>query len=206
MDKQMNIFEKMSAITAELKTVEKELVVKAGNGSYKAVSEISVLRAVKPLEAKYGVYGYPCKRQIVSQETLSNNGRNNFFVRVETTYRFVNVENPSEFIEVTTYGDGMDSGDKASGKAQTYSDKYALLKAFQIMTGDDPDQYASDSYWDAPKAKAPGHDTTLANVAKAAYGIDLNKLAIARHRASVDELTDEDLNFAIDAKKKARGE
>ena len=26
----------------------------------------------------------------------------------------------------------------------TYSDKYALLKAYKIVTGDDPDQYASE--------------------------------------------------------------
>ena len=34
---------------------------------------------------------------------------------------------------------------KAPGKAMTYADKYALLKAYKIITGEDPDQnYSND--------------------------------------------------------------
>ena len=65
-------------------------------------------------------------------------------MRVETTYRFVNIEDPNEFVDIKTYGDGIDSVDKAPGKAMTYGDKYALLKAYKIITGDDPDQKASE--------------------------------------------------------------
>lgn len=65
-------------------------------------------------------------------------------MRIETIYRFVNIEKPEEFIEITTYGDGVDSQDKAVGKAMTYADKYALLKAYKIETGEDPDQNASE--------------------------------------------------------------
>ena len=65
---------------------------------------------------------------------------NQIFLRIETTYKFVNIENPEESIEITTYGDGIDTQDKAPGKAMTYADKYALLKAYKIITGDDPDQ------------------------------------------------------------------
>ena len=32
---------------------------------------------------------------------------------------------------------------KHHGKAMTYADKYALMKAYKIMTGDDPDQNKS---------------------------------------------------------------
>ena len=69
--------------------------------------------------------------------------RKQLFLRIETVYRFVDMDDPTQFIEVTTYGDGLDSGDKATGKAMTYADKYALLKAYKIVTGDDPDQEAS---------------------------------------------------------------
>ena len=37
----------------------------------------------------------------------------------------------------------LDSGDKGDGKAMTYGDKYALMKAYKISTGDDPDAQAS---------------------------------------------------------------
>ena len=58
-------------------------------------------------------------------------------MRIEITYRFINIDNPSEFIDIKSYGDGLDTGDKAPGKAMTYGDKYALMKAYKISTGDD---------------------------------------------------------------------
>ena len=69
--KQMNIFEKLSYITAEIGVVEKNLKVQVNqNSSYKAVSERDVLDAVKPIEAKYRVYSYPVSRQIVDRDIL----------------------------------------------------------------------------------------------------------------------------------------
>ena len=68
----MNIFEKLSAITAELNAVAKNLRVGEGRSSYKAVGEADVLAAVKPLEAKYGVYSYPCARRIVDSDIITS--------------------------------------------------------------------------------------------------------------------------------------
>lgn len=150
----MNIYEKLAAITAELNVVAKNLKVGEGRNSYKAVGEADVLAAVKPLEAKYKVYSYPCARKIVDNDVITTkkfyNGQESesskFYMRVETSYRFVNTEDPKDFCETTTYGDGIDSGDKAPGKAMTYGDKYALLKAYKIITGDDPDQTMSEDW------------------------------------------------------------
>lgn len=52
----MNLIEKMSAITMEISAVAKNLNVDMGRNSYKAVGEADILAAVKPIEAKYGVY------------------------------------------------------------------------------------------------------------------------------------------------------
>ncbi len=148
----MNIYEKLAAITSELSHVAKNLKVGEGKSSYKAVGEADVLAAVKPLEEKHKVYSYPYSRKIVDNDVLTSTSSYNgqerttskFFMRVETVYRFVNTEKPEEFVDITTYGDGMDAGDKAPGKAMTYGDKYALLKAYKIITGDDPDQNMSE--------------------------------------------------------------
>lgn len=148
----MNIYEKLQKITEEMEVVEKELNVQVNKtSSYKAVSERNILDNVKPLENKYKVFSYPLKREVIDRDTLVKeteyNGTitrtNTIFMRIETTYRFVNVEKPDEFIDITTYGDGLDTGDKAPGKAMTYADKYALMKAYKISTGDDPDKEAS---------------------------------------------------------------
>lgn len=145
----MNIFEKMSAVTNEITAVAKNLNVGYGRSSYKAVGEADVLAAVKPAEAKYKIYSYPYDREIVESGVLTSikqdgtESRQNF-LRVRTVYRFVDMEKIGDFVDIVTYGDGIDPGDKAPGKAMTYGDKYALLKAYKIITGDDPDQYASE--------------------------------------------------------------
>lgn len=148
----MNIYQKMAAATAEMETVSKNLEIVAGRNSYKAVSERDVIDAVKKIEAKHGIYSFPVKRSITESDALESetnyNGnvqkKTTFFLRIETVYRFVNVEDPSDYIETVSYGDGLDAGDKATGKAMTYADKYALMKAYKISTGEDPDQAASE--------------------------------------------------------------
>lgn len=162
--RKMNIYEKLLNITTDLKAVAKNLQVGDGKFSYKAVGEADVLNAVKPLEAKYKVYSYPCNRQVIESEVLENTNykgevKKSLFLRIETTYRFVNIEEPTEYIDITTYGDGIDTQDKAPGKAMTYGDKYALLKAYKIMTGEDPDQEESKEVI-GTKKEAPNNQIT----------------------------------------------
>ena len=134
---ELNIFQRMSAVTSKLERVAKNLTVGIRNNAYKAVGEADVLAAVKPLEEEYGIYSYPVNRDIVETNVLTTTSEYNgqtsekkqLFLRIRTVYRFVNVDKPDDFIEITSYADGIDSGDKACGKAMTYADKYALLKA-----------------------------------------------------------------------------
>lgn len=145
----LNIYQRMLKITEEMRTVAKNLNVQVNKtSSYKAVGEKDILDAVKPIEYKYGVYSYPLKREVIETSVLETASgdyvKKQLFMRLEITYRFVNVDNPNEFVDITSYGDGIDSGDKAPGKAMTYGDKYALMKAYKISTGDDPDQNASE--------------------------------------------------------------
>lgn len=203
----MNIYEKLGKITAELSAVAKNLEVGVGQAKYKAVGEADVLRAVKPLEEKYGIYSYPHSRTIVESGTIESTNykgevKKSLFERIETVYRFVNVEKPDEFIDITSYGDGIDTGDKSVGKAMTYSDKYALLKAYKIVTGDDPDQYASEDLKAAKTAKAP-LDASLLEKCKA-LGIDLSKVAIY-YRKKAEDLTNADLAKCIAQKEKRNG-
>ena len=144
----MNIYQKMSAITMEVNAIAKNLLIEAGATKYKAVSEADVLAAIKPIEAKHGVYSYPYSRKVIDSGVITSLKKGyevkQQYLRIETIYRFVNVDKPDEYIDMTSYGDGVDPMDKATGKAITYSDKYSLLKAYKCITGDDPDQYASD--------------------------------------------------------------
>lgn len=144
-----NIFQRMLKATAEISTVAKNLDVGYGKNKYKAVGESDVLEAVKPIEEKWGIYSYPVSRKVIDSNIISfknseGQERTNTYLRIETVYRFVNVDKPEEYLDITTYGDGIDSQDKAPGKAMTYGDKYALLKAYKIRTGEDPDANESE--------------------------------------------------------------
>ena len=208
----MNIFEKLSAISTELMTVAKNLDVGVGQNKYKAVGESDVLRAVKPLEAKYKVYSYPFSRTIIESGTIENEGidyktkekvvKKNLFERIEVVYRFVNVEDPKEYVDITSYGDGIDSQDKSVGKAMTYADKYALLKAYKIVTGEDPDQEPSEDLKSSKIKKSP-LDEKLLNECEN-LNIDLSKVA-TYYKKPVDALTNDDLKKCIAQKKKAIG-
>lgn len=201
----MNIFQKMSAITQEISTVAKNLQVGEGKNQYKAVGEADVLAAVKPVEAKHGVYSYPYSREIVESgemiATTKYGERKSLYLRLKTVYRFVNMEKPDEYIDITTYGDGVDSQDKATGKAMTYSDKYALLKAYKIQTGDDPDQNASETL-NSVSRKEPAEDRTgqpaypsrdeMVGVIAKAYpeGKVRETLLMAMHAKTLEEMSE----------------
>ena len=134
-----NIFQRVAAITAELGAIAKDLTVGEGDKAYSATSEATILAAVKPLEEKHGVFSYAVSR------TLDQKIVRLVMATVTEVYRFVNVDEPTDCLETVSFGTGMDSGDKAPGKAMTYADKYALMKTYKISTGiaNDPDSIPS---------------------------------------------------------------
>lgn len=142
--KKMNIYEKMSHIEAGVGVVAKNLDVPAGKSSYKAVSESDVKLSVLPLEHKFRVKSIPVEIEIVESGIITSKRKygdvEEMWLRVRSTVDFINIDNPEEIVRVHAYGDGIDNGDKAPGKGDTYSVKYCYLKAYKIVTGDDPDK------------------------------------------------------------------
>ena len=204
----MNIYEKMLAATVEVGNVAKNLEVGIGKNQYKATGEADVLAAVKKIEAKYGIYSYPISRKIVASDTYTttktyDNGNSSesttLFMRLEIVYRFLNIEKPDEYIDIVSYGDGVDTNDKAPGKAMTYADKYALMKAYKIITGDDPDQDASG---DIGKKAAKAQSTPITVEQRSqmiALGMKLEDVAAYLKKAP-NEITAEELQQAINLK------
>lgn len=191
----MNIYEKMLNITNEIASVNKNLTVGEGKSKYKAVGEADVLKAVKELEFKHKVYSYPVNREIIESTmyTTSNSygEKNNIFSRIKTTYRFVNVEKPDEYIEIISYAEGIDTQDKGAGKAMTYADKYALMKAYKIITGEDPDQTASPE-----ESQLNSKKTATKTVVKPIENILSKKFSSGKHAGKTFlEICDSDMNY-----------
>lgn len=212
--KETNIYQRMLSATKQIKTVAKNLEVAVSKeNSYKAVGEVDVLKAVKPIEEKLGIYSYPYSREVIESkqvETKSRYGdRTNFYIRLKTVYRFLNVDDPEQYIDIVSYGDGIDTGDKATGKAMTYCDKYALLKAYKIATGEDLDTLASEEYKKAEEKPVNVRAQLLAEHSKAVNKLDEYKidfrgkmLSMVLEKANVKsinvvELNNEELNELI---------
>ena len=176
--KEMNIFEKMLNITNEISSVNKNLTVGQGKSAYKAVGEADILKAVKELEFKYRVYSYPVNREVLESTMYTTTNeygeKNNIFSRIKTTYRFVNIDKTNEYIETITFAEGIDTQDKGSGKAMTYADKYALMKSYKIITGEDPDQNPSEDGYKKKQTKTTNNKVTEVE-AKTIYALMIRK-------------------------------
>lgn len=141
----LNLFEKIQAVSNEIKNIEKNMQVGKGQYAYKAVSDLDVILSVKDAETKYKIISIPVRQEMIKSEivkTMKDNGNEsiNYVDIIKMTIRIINLESPKDFIEIESFGRGLDTADKGFGKASTYARKYALLNAYKIATGEDPDK------------------------------------------------------------------
>lgn len=146
-NKKMSLYEKIQAVSLEVNNLEKDMTVGSGSNAYKAVSDKNVILAVKKAEEKYRILSIPGKQELISHEVLTlqkKDGQSLLYVdNIKMTMKIVDLDNPDNSIEIDSHGKGVDYGDKGLGKASTYARKYALLNAYKIATGEDPDAYPS---------------------------------------------------------------
>ena len=142
----MGLYEKMFKVMEESEAIEKNMSVGFGSNSYKAISEASVLNAVKPLLKKHKLILFPIKieaKDMVDTFTTAKGESVRLMTQVKATYKIVDAESgESEILE--TIGNGVDTQDKASGKAMTYAYKALLQKTFCLFSGEDTDNEHSD--------------------------------------------------------------
>lgn len=127
-----NIYQRLALVMKDVTYIQKE---RKQGMNYTIVSHDAVTAKVRPALLKHGIIYHP-----VRCEHLQNGNR----AECSLTVRFVNVDDPSDFFEVPTFGYGIDPQDKGPGKAMSYAVKYALLKALGLETGDDPDMDSID--------------------------------------------------------------
>lgn len=166
---QMNIYQKIMMVSSESGNIEKRLEIATKtdkNGktlsSYKAASFWDIVDAIKPYLTLYHIAIVPeqdatCGKNVVSDDivTRSTNygDREERRVIMWSTLRIVNTDDPREYILSAGVGEGRDSGDKAYNKASTNSKKNAIIDAFNLSIGDDPDKDASLEYYQTPESK-----------------------------------------------------
>lgn len=136
-----------------------------------------VYNALAPLLSKHGLCILPRCLQRECVERTSKTGGIVSYVTVEAEFDFVCSEDNSKHT-VKTFGEAMDTADKATNKAMSAAYKYAAFQAFCIPTEGDNDADAS-TYEIANETnenkknntKKPSIDSMIASI-KAAQTID----------------------------------
>lgn len=139
----MNIFQKINEVMKAIEYLTKDDKVEFGNTKYKAISEEKVTTAVRKELVKQGIVILPIMQESTVTELIRTDKSVNQRADVHTRYRIQNIDDVNDFIEVESNGSGVDTQDKAVGKAMTYAYKYMLLRTFAIPTGEDPDKISS---------------------------------------------------------------
>jgi len=138
-----NLYQKIQNVSMEIMNIEKDMKVGSGNYSYQAVSDAVVTLQVKRAEEKHKLLSIPIKQELIKSEIIKQmKGDRESIIHIDTikmTVRIIDIDDTSKFIDIESFGKGIDSGDKGFGKASTYARKYALLNAYKIATGEDPD-------------------------------------------------------------------
>lgn len=151
------IYKTIAAVAADL---AKEGISKSRKNTtqgyaFRGIDE--VLNALAPVLTKHGLVILPriLSRECTERETKS--GGTLFSVVVEAAFDFVAASDGS-LHTVRTYGEAMDSADKATNKAMSAAYKYAAFQAFCIPTEGDNDADAT-THDPAPR-QASAHPPT----------------------------------------------
>lgn len=142
----MNLFQRINEVRKAINYVKKDKSVSTGAGSYKAVTHDQVTGMVREHMVKHGIVSYPV---LVDSISIPKEGEAKQF-RYEATYDFifVNIDEITETLCIRIQAHAMDNADKAPGKALSYAKKYAILKLFEIETGEDEESRYQDQGFD----------------------------------------------------------
>lgn len=107
-------------------------------GKYKYRGVDSTMGTVSALHAKYGV-NFSIDR--IEHFAVAQQG-NNTHITCLFVFRFSSCDDKSEYVEHTCIGEGLDQGDKASGKAHSYAYKNGMFSFYEIpVEGQNVDDY-----------------------------------------------------------------
>jgi hypothetical protein len=194
----MSVYKAINAVQKALSQtgIAKDRVNTQGSG-YKFRGIDDVYNAIAPLLAAHGLCIIPRMLRRESVERTSKNGGALFYVTVEAEFDFVCAEDGSMHT-ARTFGEAMDSGDKATNKAMSAAYKYAAFQTFAIPTEGDNDADAHThavaatmpdsevAAWIEHVTTSPDKDTWAARLAEAASACASDAAARAAIKAGIE--------------------
>jgi hypothetical protein len=209
LDRTPHVYQAIADVQGELSRTGIAKAHKNSQGSgymFRGIDD--VYAALSPLLAKHRLVMIP---RIVQRDVIERQSRNGgalFYVSVHAEFDFVSAIDGTTHT-AATFGEAMDSGDKATNKAMSAAYKYAAFMTFAIPTEGDNDadastyevagapQTISPADYERIKELAPKAGKTLADL-EAAYKVEgLLNLTAEQGRACIarlEELSKEPAN------------
>ncbi|AMG57717.1 ERF family protein [Pantoea vagans] len=154
----MEVYKAISAVAKEMaeQGISKDRKNQQQGFNFRGIDQ--VYNALAPVLAKHGLVILPRITERTVTERTTKSGGVLFYVVVKAEFDFVATEDGSKHT-VITYGEAMDSGDKATNKAMSIAYKYAAFQAFCIPT----EQTAIDADAEVHHVAARSPDDILAD-------------------------------------------
>jgi ERF superfamily len=135
----MKVYQAINAVQTELAKVGISKSSRNNQGSgYNFRGIDAVYNVLSSIMAQNGLCIIPRMLTRTCEERTSKSGGALFYVTVEAEFDLVSAEDGSKHT-ARTFGEAMDSGDKATNKAMSAAYKYMALQTFAIPTEGDND-------------------------------------------------------------------
>ena len=138
----MSVYKAICAVMADLSVsgITKDKRNQQQGYTFRGIDD--VLNALSPVMSRHGLTMLPRVLSRTVTERATAQGKTLFYVVVDVEFDLVCAEDGSKHV-IRTYGEAMDSADKATNKAMSAAYKYAALQAFCIPTEGDNDADAT---------------------------------------------------------------
>ena len=133
-----DVHQRMVSILAELPAIGKDTKNQQQGFMYR--SHDHVLNALNPLLAKHGVFVVPNVLERITGERHTKSGSVMYEVNLRVEFTFYGAAGDS--VTGSAWGEGTDTGDKATNKAMTMAFKNILAQSFAVSTSDTIDSDA----------------------------------------------------------------
>jgi hypothetical protein len=145
----MKVYQAINAVQSDLAAVgiTKDRRNSAQGYNFRGIDDC--YNAISPLLAKHHLVIIPRMMARTCEERPTKNNGVLFYVTVEAEFDFVSSDDGSKHV-ARTFGEAMDSADKATNKAMSAAYKYVVMQAFAIPTEGDND---ADAHTPEPAAR-----------------------------------------------------
>ena len=152
------IFRAMHAVMSEVGVIGKDRTNPQQGYKFRGIDD--VLAVIQPIFIKHGIFVVPKVLKAEREVLPTKSGGSMASVRLLVEHTFFAADGSRVY--ATTFGEAMDSGDKASNKAMSAALKYALIESFSIPTYESDRDTEEQSPEMAPRTQSGKPPSTAA--------------------------------------------